>query len=454
MLMKFKTKPWEHQLEALDFAIKTEQVLFNIGLGCGKSKLTIDLIANSDVEHALIVCPLAVVAAWELQFELHCSVPYKITILNKGSVKTKLAKAQKDREVASFAGILHVIVINVDGYWREPMGTWLLRKKIPLVVIDEIHKIKSPGGKASRFAGRLGRTASRRIGLSGTPLAHSPLDAYGEFRFLDPSIYGKSFTRFRSAYAVMGGFEGRVVIGYQNERDFNEKFHSITFTRDRSVIKLPMETHVTIPIELSNKVMKLYRELELEFVAEVEDGTVTVQNALTKLLRLQQITSGHIIKDDEEKATILHSEKEQALMTLMDGMEKDEPLVVFCRFRADLNSVHRAAEASGRRSLELSGTRKELERWQAGEAVVIAVQIQSGSEGITLVRACYAVYYSIGFSLSQYEQSLARICRPGQERPCIYYHLVCKGTVDQKVYRALKQRKRVIEDILREIKAP
>ena len=452
--MKFKTKPWPHQLEGIVYAQGRPATLYNMSMGTGKSLITVGLIANSDVKHILIVCPLAVISAWGLQFEEHCPVPYKLTLLNKGSVKTKLALAQKDREIASFTDLPHIIVVNYDSMWRAPLGDWLLRKKLDMVVADECHRLKSPGGKASRYAGRLGKTTGIRVGLSGTPLSHSPMDAYGLFRFLDPSIYGKSFTRFRSAYAVMGGFEGRVVIGYQNERDFNEKFHSITFTRDRSVIKLPMETHVTIPIELSNKVMKLYRELELEFVAEVEDGTVTVQNALTKLLRLQQITSGHIIKDDEEKATILHSEKEQALMTLMDGMEKDEPLVVFCRFRADLNSVHRAAEASGRRSLELSGTRKELERWQAGEAVVIAVQIQSGSEGITLVRACYAVYYSIGFSLSQYEQSLARICRPGQERPCIYYHLVCKGTVDQKVYRALKQRKRVIEDILREIKAP
>ena len=132
----------------------------------------------------------------------------------------------------------------------------------------------------------------------------------------------------------------------------------------------------------------------------------------------------------------------------MLALEQDEPLVVFCRFRSDLANVHVAAEETKRSSCELSGSRKELEEFQSGGKNVIAVQISSGAEGITLVRAKHCVYYSIGFGLSQYEQSLARIHRPGQERPVTYHHLVVKNSVDTKVYSALRAKKKVIAELL------
>jgi SNF2 family DNA or RNA helicase len=101
--------------------------------------------------------------------------------------------------------------------------------------------------------------------------------------------------------------------------------------------------------------------------------------------------------------------------------------------------------------LELSGTRDELERWQAGEAQALVVQVQSGSVGISLVRASVAIYYSLSSNLVEYDQSRSRIHRPGQKRPCTYIYLTCQGTIDQKILAALRARQDVIESIMRSV---
>ena len=135
----------------------------------------------------------------------------------------------------------------------------------------------------------------------------------------------------------------------------------------------------------------------------------------------------------------------------MSDLPVTEPVVVFCRFRADLEEVRAAAAELGRPYAEVSGTTKELERWQAGDATILGVQIQSGGLGIDCTRAAYAFYYSLGFSLGDYEQSLARLRRPGQTRCVRYYHLVARHTVDEQVYAALRDRRVVVDAVMEKL---
>jgi hypothetical protein len=106
------------------------------------------------------------------------------------------------------------------------------------------------------------------------------------------------------------------------------------------------------------------------------------------------------------------------------------------------------ARELGRGYSEVSGREKTLAAWQAGDTTILGVQIQSGGTGLDLFKACYCAYYSLGFSLGEYEQSLARLHRPGQTRCVRYYHLVAKGTVDEAVYAALRERRNVVEAVL------
>ena len=281
-------------------------------------------------------------------------------------------------------------------------------------------------------------------------MPHSPLDIYAQFRSLDPKIFGWSFVAFRKRFAVMGGFQNKQVTAYQNMPDLQARMARITVQADRSVLDLPDATHQRRVVDLSPKARRMYAEMESDFCTSVREGEVTAANALVKLLRLQQMTSGRVTVETDTDSSLVKVDdaKEKALVDLLTDLPADEPVVIFGRFRADIASAHAAAKAVGRASLELSGQRRELKEWQQGVAPVLAVQIQSGGTGIDLTRAAIVCFLSTGFSLGDYEQALARNHRPGQTRNVSYYHFVARDTVDEQVYGALRARKQVVEAVL------
>jgi SNF2 family DNA or RNA helicase len=137
---------------------------------------------------------------------------------------------------------------------------------------------------------------------------------------------------------------------------------------------------------------------------------------------------------------------------MLEDLPADEPLVIFARFTSDIAACRAAANACGRAVSELSGAMNQLADWQAGKTTVLVAQIQSGGIGIDLTRAAYAVFYSLGYSLAEYEQAVARLHRPGQERRTVIYHLTAtangRSTVDGRVYQALRERKEVVDAII------
>lgn len=315
------------------------------------------------------------------------------------------------------------------------------------LLVHNSHRIKSPGGVTSLFVARLRTVAKRRVCLTGTPMPHSPLDVYAQYRFLDPGVYGTSFVRFRNRYAVMGGFRNHQIVGWRDLDDLNAKFYSRAYRADKSVVSLPDAVHVERYGDLEASAARAYRALEDDLYAQVESGTVTAANALVKLLRLAQITGGWLPDDDGSYHRV--STAKQSI--LEDAVEDfgGEPAVVVCRFQRDLDAVHEVARKLGLSSGELSGRRNELAAWQAGETNVLALQIQAGGVGIDLTRARYMVMYSIGYSLGDYDQVLARVHRPGQDRPVTYVHLIVRDSVDEAIRQALETRADLVEAALR-----
>ncbi len=439
---------WKHQKHMVAYARELPAVLWDCGMGTGKTRSAIDFIQTEGFPYVLVQCPLAVVPAWESQIEQFACVDMVSVALGRNmSVAKKKETAEFNLDLALHRKTPHVFIINYESAWREPFRSWALSIEWPLIILDEAHNIKAPGGKASNFCATMGKKAKNKLALTGTPLPHSPLDAYGLYRALDPAIFGTSFARFKHRYCEMGGYLNKQVKAFQRMGEFQEKLNSLRIHVSRDVLDLPEAVHTDVPCYLNQETAKLYLDLENEFFSLVDAGEVTADNALTRLLRLQQVTSG-FIKTDEGTIQPLVSSKSDALRTLLEGLPEDEPVVVFCRFTHDIDKVGEVAESLGRGCLELSGRHKQLELWQMGQAPVLAVQIKAGREGVDMTRARYCVYYSLGFSLSDYEQSLARIHRPGQSNTVFYYHLVTKNTVDTKVYSALKQRKNVIQAIL------
>ena len=444
-----KGESWQHQKAGYQFCMQHAGALLPFHMGYGKSRVAVGVIANR-TRLGLILCPKSVVPVWPLEFAKHLVDPKDVTVvsLDGGSVAAKQKKAERAVHTLR-SGIIKklVLVLNYESAWREAFAMWALKAGFDTLVMDEGHKVKSAGGKASRFCSRMGAVCQFRLGLSGTPMPHSPLDVYGLYRALDPSIFGSNFHQFKTRYAILGGFENKTVIGYQRQQELHDKIKSIALFVPNDLLDLPPVQDIIIPVTLSSGAQKVLRLLERDFYAELEAGEITAGNALVKLLRQQQITSGYVKLDNGSMQSV-DTGKRDALEDLIEGMG-DDPVVVFTRFTSDLDAVADVSAKLKRNYKELSGRANTLAEWQAGNGQVLGVNIQAGGAGIDLTRARYCVYYSLGFSLGDYMQSRARVHRPGQDRSVTYYHLVAENTVDSKVYNALAARQEVVDFILK-----
>jgi len=421
-------KPWDHQREASDWLYARHAGMLAMEVGTGKTLAALMAVTRDGG-----------------------SRPTECLDLTSGSGAKRAAALGKALENVGNKRL--VVTVNYEACWQKSMAPALLTVQWSAIVLDESHRIKSPKGKASRWLAKLGerQPRARRYLMTGTPMPHSPLDLYGQFRFLDPGVFGTSFSGFRSRYAICDAHFHSKVKKWINQDELGQRLasHSFRVTAD-DVLDLPSSLHDTIPVPLSTTTRRFYKTLERDMVASIADGTVTVGNALTKLLRLQQATGGYCRMDDHGMPSLLDGvpAKRLALADRLGDMPTAEPVVVFCKFRTDLNEIAAMARHMGREYAEVSGERKDLERWQAGEATILGVQIASGGAGIDLTRACYAFYYSLGFSLGEYLQSLGRLMRPGQTRCVRYYHLVSPGTVDEHIYAALRERRSVVDGVL------
>jgi len=429
-------------------------------MGSGKSRVAIEALKYHRLHPILILCPLRVVEVWREQFEIHAPGEYDFLALDErgGTVQEK-ARAARDRLAWATARRRPLaICINYDAARLEPFAHWALTNLWGLVIADEIHKIKEAAGLTSRFLGRLALRARYRLGLTGTPMPHSPLDVWAQFRFIDRTVYDPTFTSFRQRYAVLGGYYNRQVIQYHDLQELRAKFFSRAFQVGPEVLDLPDVQEQTLYCALTPQGARLYTEMERDLVTWIESSPapVVAANALVRLLRLQQITSG-TVTDTRGEEHIVDSAKEDLLADLLEDLPPEEPVVVFARFRCDLAAVYRVAHKLGRIPGELSGQCDDLAAFQRGRStdpVILAVQIQAGGVGISLVRAAYGVYYSLGFNLADYLQSRARLHRAGQQRPVRFYHLAAHHTVDEMVMRALERRQDLVESVLQEMKCP
>jgi SNF2 family DNA or RNA helicase len=442
---------WRHQEAAFRFALEKRGVLLDMFMGTGKSKVAVDLVIARRHQRTLIVCPKKVIDVWPEQFSIHATCSVAVCPLKKGSVESRTSEMNRILNLAQARKQPAVIVINYESAWREPFASAAGRVGFDLLVMDESHRIKAPGGKASRYLARLSRLIPWRMGLTGTMMPHSFLDVYAQYRAIDARVFGTNFNAYKHQYGIFGGFGGYELKGVQNKEELHAKIYSIAYHAGKDVLDLPEEMHITYKCDLTPLARKVYSDLYKNFVAGVQNGTVTVYNALTKLLRLQQCTSGYAKLDDGREVQIDQSKYELMVDTVEDS-DAAEPWVIFCKFTHDVEAVHRMAQELGRSSLELSGKSDELEKWQMGEAPILAVQIQAGGLGVDLTRARYCGYYSKGFSLGDYQQSLARVHRPGQKRPVTYYHWIAENSIDEQVEGSLKHKSEVIADILKQAK--
>lgn len=458
-----KTKPWEHQLKALEYLYKRDSGALYTKPGSGKTKIMIDLFINRGFKRILVVAPKKPCDVWPSQIRLHSDLTMENIIpLHHLSGKGKaeelnLVMAQpKDKVI--------VFICNYDSVWRDPINRIWFYKRLGLdcVICDESHRIKSPSSKCSRFLGRLGKVVPHRYLLTGTPLAENPTDVYAQYRFLDPSIYGTNYRAFCDKYqnidATLSARVGFPILNkkkpYKNLEDLRKKMFSCAFYM-KSTVKLPKTTRMIVKIPMDQKTESLYKELAKEGAIELGAGFMTVNNVLAMTIRKQQVTSGYLpieYDDGTKELKRISTYRRTFLYRFLLGIPEEEPVVIFAKFRKDLYAIRKVAERLGCGYSEVSGSEDTLEDWKAGKTRILGVQYTSGSESIDLTRSHICIFYTLDHSLGKYDQARKRIHRPGQDTPCIYYHftaVMSSGrTVDQEILQCWKNKENYVKMVM------
>lgn len=453
MLMPIKAEPFEHQKKAFMFTcdrfgvftgqIKSRGTALLMEMGCGKSLVGIAVAGcmyrEQKIKRLLIVCPLSITGVWEEEFSKFADFPYTLTVLKGTSAKKK-----EQLENVSGSG-LSVVIVNYESAWR--LEKELLKYDADLIIADEGHKLKENRSKQSAGLHHLGDRARYKMLLTGTVITNREIDVFSQYRFLNPQIFGNSFYAFRNTYFDMGGYGQHVPIFRKWMTDeFLKRMHSVAYrVTKKECLDLPEITEEIRTIDLEDEAKKIYTDIEKESYAELEESEVTTANILTRLLRLSQLTGGFITDDDGTVNEVSHA-KLDALSDIIDtAMAEDKKLVIMARFIPEMDAIQEMLEKKHIGYAVIRGGVKdrdnEIRRFQYDDSCRIFLgQIAAAGLGITLTAASTMVFFSLDYSMSNFEQARARIHRAGQKENCHYIYLTCRGTVDRKVIRALREK--------------
>ena len=463
LLMPVKVTPYDHQKRAFEFICKQFGVFGGpqksrgtallMEMGTGKSLTAIAaagcMYQFGLIRKALVVCPLSITGVWEDEFSKYASFPFSLTVLKGSSAKKK----QQISEAKNYG--LQVIVVNYESAWR--LEKELLEYGADLVIADEGHKLKENRTSQSKGMHHIGDRARYKLLLTGTVITNREIDVFSQYRFLDPQIFGTSFYAFRNRYFDMGGYGQHTPIfrKYMTD-DFLRRLHSVAFRVTKTeCLDLPEITEEVRTVDLEPKAATIYKEIEKENFSDLGKSEVTTVNVLTRLLRLSQVTGG-FVTDDDGTVHAVSTAKLQALEDVIDScMDEDKKLVIMARFKPELDAIEKllAKKRIGFACVRggVKDRDEEIRRFQNDDSCrVFTGQIAAAGLGITLTAASTMCFYSMDYSMSNFSQAKARIHRAGQKENCHYIYLVCRGTVDRKVLRALRNKmdlaKMIVDD--------
>ncbi len=422
---KFKTKPYAHQLEALQKSWATDTYALFMEMGTGKSKVLVDNIAmlydKGAIRAALIVAPKGVYKNWDsIEFPTHMPDHIEHTKVLWDPVITKKKQEELDT-LFKDDDKLKILIMNVEAfstqkglkYAQEFLNIFVGRA---LIGIDESTTIKNPTAKRTKNILTIGNLAKYRRILTGSPVTKSPLDLFSQCMFLDPFHLGyDSYYAYRSRYAHMieknfGGRTVQIVDSYRRLGELSDKLEKFSYrVLKEDCLDLPEKVFTKRIVELSDEQKRLYRQMkELALATLEKEGKIMSSvNVITQMMRLHQITCGHFKADD---GTVKHL-KNNRLDVLMH--------------------------------IALFQEKKGPTRYFVGNA-------QTGGYGITLTAANTVIYYSNNYDLEKRLQSEDRAHRIGQTGSVTYVDLIAENTVDETIVKALRKKINIANEIMGE----
>ena len=470
MNYKFKTKPYKHQLTALEKSWNRETYAYFMEMGTGKTKVLIDnasmLYDKGKINGVLIIAPKGVIGTWYNQ-ELPSHLPNHIenvTILWQSNITKK--QRENLESLFEVEESLHILIMNVEAL-STTKGVEFAKKFLSchetLMAIDESTTIKNPKAKRTKNIIKASEMAKYRRIMTGSPVTKNPLDLYSQCEFLNPYLLDfTSFYAFRNRYALMKtiNVQGRsiqVVDKFQNLAELSDTLKNFSYrVLKEDCLDLPDKIYMKRQINLTPDQNKLYDQMKKEALAILNGKRVTTVNALTQLMRLHQITCGHFTADDGTTQPI----KNNRIDELMDVLEEIEgKAIIWAHYQYDIKSiikeivkVHGPGSIVDYYGLTPQDERqKNIKKFQDDPRCRFIVGTPStGGYGITLTAANTVIYYSNGYDLEKRLQSEDRAHRIGQKKSVTYVDINAENTVEEKIVKSLRKKINIASEVLGE----
>ena len=443
-----KYKAHEYQEYATKFIEDNEESAVFLECGLGKSVITLtaikNLMARGEVSRVLVVAPLRVgkttwpeeIGKWD-----HLGgLTYAVAI---GSVAERLSAVKAKADIT---------IIN-----RENVE-WLIDKSgmpfdYDMLVIDELSSFKSFKAKRFKALLKVRPKITRVVGLTGTPSSNGLMDLWAEFRLLDlGERLGRYITRYRLAYFTPDKRNAQVVFSYKPlpgaEERIYDKIDDITISmRASDYLKLPSLVMNTVVVEMGEKEKDIYDNLCDDMVVSLGESEIDAVNAASLSNKLLQMANGAVY-GEEQSVHHIHDEKLNALEDLIESAN-GKPVLVAYWFKHDLARIK--AKFPFVREIK---TDADIRAWNRGEIEVGVIHPASAGHGLNLqTGGSTLIWFGLTWSLELYQQTNARLYRQGQKNTVVIHHIVTKGTIDERVLKALEKKEKTQNSLIDAVKA-
>lgn len=443
-----KYKPHEYQVYATEYILNHPIAAVLLDMGLGKSVITLtaifDLTLDSFlVRKVLVIAPLRVARdTWPAEIEKwdHLKgLKYTVAVGSEVQRKTALMKRAQ------------VYIIN-----RENVEWLISRSGIPfdfdMVVIDELSSFKSHQAKRFKSLMKVRPKVNRIVGLTGTPSSNGLMDLWAQYRLLDMGQrLGRFIGRYREDYFVPDKRNQQVIFSYKPKPGAEEAIYrlisDITISmKGADYLKLPELVINEVDVKLSEKEMKILDIMKRDLITTVKGEEITAANAAALSGKLLQMANGAVY-DDQGTVLHIHDRKLDALEDLIEAAN-GKPVLIAYWFKHDLSRIQKRFE------VEVLSTSDSIKRWNDGEISIAAIHPASAGHGLNLqAGGSTLVWFGLTWSLELYQQTNARLWRQGQKETVVIHHLISKGTIDERVMKALNDKNNTQSALIDAVKA-
>lgn len=401
---------FKHQEKALKATEHRNRVAYYLDMGLGKTFVGSEKLKDLDSDVNLVLCQKSKIKDWYEHFKQFYS-DYEIIVYNKQHIP-------KNKKI--------VIIINYDLAWRRPA---LMGLKDFTLMMDESSMIKSLKSSRTKFVLKL--KPKNVILLSGTPVGGKYEELYSQIRLLGWNITKKAFyERYIVTRQIdIGGFKRDIVVGYRNIDELKAKLreYGAVFMKTEEAFDLPDIREVMVQVQNTKDYAKFKKDRLVTIKDDKKEKEIVGDTSLTAMLGLRQLSS------------LYNQHKYAELTTILESTEGR--IIIFYNFTDEAEKIVKICKESKKPVSVVNGQKRDLKNYENCENSITLIQYQAGAMGLNLQKSNIMVYFSLPLSSDLFEQSKKRIHRIGQKNNCIYYYLITKGSIDEKIHKTLLQRK-------------